>query len=195
MKRLFIITFLVLSACAPSVAEPTIDMGVFQTAAVETAFAGMTSNAPEPTNTPAPTWTPRPTVTNTPAPSVDEVRVQLIDAIISDLSNIDDVEVVNLVRFNAGTLEVEVKTLWASQDTQPDVSWQIVSYFSEAFADFNRDGLERVGGGPFVLSLTTYSTRGDYRYQSLTNWDTLKKIGGKSISYEEWVTVAGAGFR
>jgi hypothetical protein len=35
----------------------------------------------------------------------------------------------------------------------------------------------------------------DIVYQSTTAFSTLKKVANKSISYEEWVTEADAGFK
>ena len=201
MKRAFLIFALSISlaACAPSVAEPTVDVGAIQTSAVETTLAQPTlaapTRTPRPTRTPSPTRTPAPRATSTPARSLEEIRQGLIDAVVKDLSNFSEVESVSLVRFNEGALEIEIKTVWASQDRQPDISWTIVQQFSGSLADSDQGTLETIAGGPFVIALTTYSTDGGYRYQSLTDWATIEKLGSKSISYTEWVVAAGAGFK
>jgi hypothetical protein len=193
MNKLFLLIVLLLSACGPSQAEiqSTVQASIAQTQeALPTA-----TNTAKPTNTPKPTSTKRPTPTRTPAPSVDEVRENLLDAVAQDLSTFQDIESVSVIRFNEGALEIELKTVWASRDRQPDVSWEIVSFFAGAFAGFDKENLELVAGGPFSIALTTYSTDGNYRYQSVTDWDTLQKLSDKSISFDEWSSAANAGFR
>lgn len=187
---------MILPACAPAApSADAINTAIAQTEAANPTETQSPTRTPKPTNTLEPTATTQPTLTATPAPSVDEVREQLLDAVVSDLASFEEVEEVTLVRFAEGMLEIELKTVWASQDSQPDISWTVIRTFSDAFADFDKDNLELVAGGPFVIALTTYSMNGDYRYQSVTDWDTIQKLASKSISFEEWTTAAQAGFK
>jgi hypothetical protein len=196
--RITIVTLcaVILAACAPPApSADEINTAIAQTEAAKPTETRLPTDTPRPTNTPKPTSTKRPTATKTPAPSVEEVRQKLLDAVVSDLSGFEDIEAVSLVRFNEGALEIEVKTKWASQDRQPDVSWTIIGAFADAFSGFDKENLELVAGGPFTFSLTTFSSRGDYRYQSVTDLETMLKIANRSISYDEWVTAAEAAFK
>lgn len=84
--RFFCIVFFVLflSACGTPPASPTVDIGVMQTAAVNTAWAALnltsTANAPTPTRiptlTPNPTFTPIPS--NTPNPNLIQIGTYLV---------------------------------------------------------------------------------------------------------------------
>jgi hypothetical protein len=193
MKHLVLLIVLLASACAPSAEDiqSTVQASIAQT---ETARPTATKTT-KPTNTPKPTATKRPTPTKTPAPSMDELRQGLLDALVSDLGNIFDVESVSVVRFNDGALEIELKTIWASKDHQPDVSWELIQVLAPVFAEANEKTVNTLAGGPFVLALTTYATDGDYRYQSSTDYDTLQKIASKSMSHDEWIVAAEAGFK
>ena len=144
------------------------------------------------------TATPRPTPrpTSTPERSMEDFQADVGQALISDLEELGDVERVNLVRFDTGLLELELVTVWASRDRQPEVSWTVVTMLARVFADttpgqrFNLTGTEDLS-----MRLTTYSTDGDYRYISKTDYPTMVKLNNRSISYEEWVQAANAGFR
>lgn len=183
----------ILSACAPS--ETAIQTALAQTQSAKPTETELPTSTPALTETSAPTDTSRPEATATSAPSVDEVRQKLLAAVVSDLSNIEDVDSVTLTRFNEGALELEIKTVWASQDRQPDASWNIVRIFADVFSTFDKTNLERVAGGPFSILLTTYSVDTEYRYQSQTDWDTIQKLASKSMSYEEWIVASGAAFK
>ncbi len=198
-KALLIISLFTISACTPSApAAPTADLGAVQTRAVQTAFAQQTKDVPTATVEPTkPINTALPTVTLTKQATMADMRQSIVDAVITDLATFEDVESVSVARFNNGVLEIELKTVWASQDRQPDVSWKIISAFAGAYGKVPKTNMFRIAGGPgpFAIQLTTYSTDGGYRYQSVSDWDTLAKLASKSMSYEEWVTTSGAGFK
>jgi hypothetical protein len=148
---------------------------------------------PQPTDTPKPASTPKPT----PALAIDvkEFRKKLIDAVVADVSGYEGVQNVTVARLNNGVLEIELKTRWASQDSQPDVSFTVIRALAVSFAPLDRDTLEYVAGGPFQIHLTTYSADGNYPYHSVSDWETLNNLATKGISHEEWVTAAGAAFK
>jgi hypothetical protein len=102
-----------------------------------------------------------------------------------------------MVRFANNRFEIEIKTRWASQDRQPDVSYKIVQFFAAIFVDnFAADVAAKLADSDkFSLYLVTYSTDGDYRYESTTDYDTLVKLNNHVISYDEWVAASNAGFR
>jgi len=193
MKRqmaCLLIVWFIIAGCQPS--ESAINTVIAKTqAAIPIATLTFT---PNPTSTPKPTATPKPMFTQTPKPSLEEVRKNLLTSIIDGLSEFTDIESVTSARFNNGALEIELKTIWASQERQPVVSFTIVKSLSEAFAKLNKENLEVVVGGPFTINLTTYSVYEEYRYTSVTDWDTLVKLAKKSISFEEWVLLSSAGF-
>lgn len=144
------------------------------------------------TATPPPTPRPSPTAEWTR----ESIQADLAQAIIDDIEALDDVDRVNLVRFDKGLLEMELNTAWASRDRQPEVSWQVVTILASAFSQASADQrFNLTGSEDLVLSLTTYSTDGEYRYRSATDYDTMVKLDNRSVSYEEWVQIANAGFR
>lgn len=143
------------------------------------------------------------TATPTPRP-IPPSQVQLEDyqadvgqSIISSLeSNLYGVQRVNLVRWSPGRLEVELFTNYLSRDNQPEVSWNVVTYLTEGFSGMDPGKrMALTGNEEFVFALTTYSEDGDYRHISETDFDTFEKLDNRSISYEEWIAAANAGFR
>ena len=118
------------------------------------------------------------------------------EAIISDLEGWDDVKRVNLVRWTEQGVQIELQTIWASRDNQPDVSWDIVSIFSGVFADWDEAlRVALTGSETFTMKLVTYSTDGGHRYVSETDFDTLVNVNNRTLGYQEWVRAANAGFR
>lgn len=198
---------LVLASCAPSAGAVGTAIALTQTAAftprpADTVTpAATTTAAPTLTNTAAPSATAQPTATatrqplGTPTQTWEEYRTQFLDVVTSDLANVSDVETVTVVRFNSGKLEIELKTKWASQDSQPDVSYKVILFLASGLEHLQKSTLDFAAGGPFEIALTTYSTLGDYRYQSLTDYPTMLKVAHKAITYAEWVAAANAGFR
>jgi hypothetical protein len=192
---------IIISAC--SQAQPTADFD----SAVGTAVALTQAAQPiatdvsapttmaSPSKTPSPTLMPAPTNTVEPTVSLDETRESILADVVDILESLDDVEAVNLARFDHGALEIELQTVWASQDSQPDVSYTIIRLLSTMFGDIPQYKLGALTSGLFQIHLVTYSTDGDYRYESLTDLETLNKVLNKEISYEEWLTAANAGFR
>jgi len=172
-------------------------------------------NTPEPTATntlrpPAthpPTYTQRPTAAvthrptapSTPKKSREEIKLEFAKLWADVIEeNVSDVETVTMSRINNGRLEIELRTLWASQDSQANVSYEVVQVIAQVLIGSTmppETAAEIVGGDEFTVYLVTYSTDGDYRYESTTNYDTLAQIKNRSISHDEWVTASNAGFR
>lgn len=143
-----------------------------------------------------PTPTVPPPATATPERAMEDWQSEIGEALISDLEGFDDVERVNLVRWDTGLLEIEVNTVWASRDNQPEVSWNIVTTLADVLTQMTEgQRMTLTGSRNLTLRLTTYSTDGDYRYVSETDFSTLVKLDSRSISYEEWIQAANAGFR
>jgi hypothetical protein len=112
---------------------------------------------------------------------MQETQAGLAEALVGDLERLDDVERVSLVRFDTGLLEIELFTVWASQDRQPDVSWGIVNGLADAFAGTSREYRRALtGSDDLALSLTTYSAGGDYRYRSETDFATMGKLKNRA---------------
>jgi hypothetical protein len=93
--------------------------------------------------------------------------------------------------------EIELKTTYASKKYQPNVSFEVIQTLADIFDQAPKDkALNFVTGKPshFSILLTTNSNDGDYKYSSLTSYDTLVKLANKQITYDELVTEAGAAF-
>ena len=138
--------------------------------------------------------------TSVPTPTIQRSRMDhqssISQATVEDLEKLDDVERVNLVKFDEGVYEIEIQTVWASQDSQPEVSWLIVTLMARVFADASPgQRMTLTGSEELTLVLTSYSTNGDFRYKSETDIDTMIRVNNRSISYEDWILLANAGFR
>lgn len=181
---------LLLVACAPSTSQ--IQTAIAQTQAASPIVA--LTDTPEPTSTITPTKRP----TNTALPQADKTIETIIHIDIEDmLEKLEDVETVTTVRPGSESLEIELRTQWASKDRQPDVSYEAIRLLANVFGGASEDiALMFVAGHPehFSVLLTTYSVDGDYKYSSLTYYDTLVKLNNKQITYDEWVNEANAGF-
>ncbi len=189
MKRQFLLLALslILIACSSGSSQEQLEA---------TANARLTEIAPPavtiislPTAIPAPAETPRPTT------HFDEARQNLLKAVETDVTGYSGVKNVTLARFNNGVLEIELTTKWTSQDSSRDVSFAVIQALADSFATFDRDVLEYLAEGVFKIHLTARSSTGAYRYQSVTDWDTLKNLANRAISREDWVTAAGAAFK
>jgi hypothetical protein len=152
---------------------------------------------PTVTKTPFPTKTRTPRPTATPEKSLDEIRLEFSSSMADTIANSEDVEMVNMARIANGRFEIELRTKWASQDRQPIVSYELIQLLAlGTIGNISPDQAAWfVGGDEYSIYLVTYSTDGDYRYASLTGWDTLEKLANRSITYDEWVTASNAGFR
>lgn len=143
--------------------------------------------------------TPKPSPTPEPISYEDyaDWRNEVADTFIRGVETLGDVERVNLVRFLEGVMEVELNTKWASRDSQPEVTWAVVTGLASVAEDDMDIAWRKkaVDSEDFTLLLRTYSTNGDYRYQSETDYDTLMKLANRSMSYDEWVEAANAGFK
>jgi hypothetical protein len=208
MKKIFVVVLIlmVLTACQPS--EEAIQKAIAETEAArptETQIPptempeNTATNTKVPTSTKIPTSTILPTIEPTSTVSPQDITNTLLDGVeilVLEMAE-DDVDSFNLKRMNENVMEIELKTRWASKNSQPDVSYIVVrwiSFFANALLDPDSNFKEIYPDG-FDLSLTTYSVNGDYKYSSFSNFDTLLKVYNKSISYNEWVQLSSAGFK
>jgi hypothetical protein len=204
----FFILALMLTACGPSSEQVQKAIESTQVAAAEATTKVPTATV-EPTKTSAPTATktikptatstktPKPLPTDTPAKSPDEMRKDLEEVFTIILEEVDEnVDTVNLVRVSEGLIEIEFKTVWASQDRQPQVTFDFLQEIADFFtSDTNENIVAAYGGNTVIVQVTTYSDSGDYRYQSETNHETMIKIAEKHITFDEWVIASNAGFK
>jgi hypothetical protein len=211
---LLLLAFL-LASCSTTPPESLINTAVAQTLAAQftsTNIVVLIIDSPEPTstakfiiptsrptNTPdlRPTNTKAPTRTSIPTTSLEQLRTDFSSTVADAITNIEDVETINMVRIANRKLEIELRTRWASQDRQPIVSYELIQLL--ATGTVNNISADKaawfVESDKFSIYLVTYSTDGDFRYESTTDWDTLEKLDNQSISYDEWVTASNAGFR
>jgi hypothetical protein len=210
MKRIsfgLILVFTLAACTSPSPTQPQ--------SAIETAVAGTVAAQASPTPLPSytPTVTPSPTIrptktfhpstvqarrtpTKKPVESLEEIRADFIGIMVDVLERHFEIDRVNMARFDHGVFEMELYTGLAARDSQPPISYGVVQTLAAALADWeDRNIAALAGGSDFSFNLTTYSTDGDYRYQSETDLETLRKVNQRAISYEEWVEASGAGFR
>jgi hypothetical protein len=196
---LTITLLVVLPACAEPEAETvevTREVPVPQTVEVTREVTKIVQQTVEVEVVVTPTPTPLPPATATPERTTEDWQSEIGEAIVSDLEGWDDVQRVNLVRWSEEGVEIELHTVWASRDNQPEVSWDIITVLSEVWADMTEgQRVTLTGSEDFTMRLTTYSTDGDYRYVSETDFDTFVKVNNRSMGYEEWVQAANAGFR
>jgi len=208
MKKIFVVVLflMAITACQPS--EEIIQKAITETEAakpIETVIPSTETPENTATSTKAPTSTNKPTSTinstiePTSTVSPQDITNTLLDGVeilVLEMAE-DDVDSFNLKRMNENVMEIELKTRWASKNSQPDVSYIVVrwiSFFANALLDPDSNFKEIYPDG-FDLSLTTYSVNGDYKYSSFSNFDTLLKVYNKSISYNEWVQLSSAGFK
>ena len=142
-----------------------------------------------------PTSTPLPK--STPGESIEDQRVRLYADLESVFLDYSDTEVINMIRVNDGALEIEVKSIYSSQDRMPDLAYHIAKQVAGIFA-LPGTKVERLkelwGGDNNVLILTVYSAAGDYPHTTVTDYETLQKIATKQITFEEWKIAAGANY-
>jgi hypothetical protein len=157
-KIIFLLGITVLVACSSSPTTELLDEGGVETAIsgtlaaitpwlIETEdkmqltmAAGQTQNASyqatkeaRPTNTPRPTSVPTEKPTLAPTENIEELRAGILRTLVDGLLSMYDVEEVNLARLVDGVLEIEVRTVYASQGNQPDISYLIIKFISEIF--------------------------------------------------------------
>lgn len=190
---IFLIACMLVS-CGSSEAE--IATSVAQT--MEAQSEEEAAQEPTATNTQEPTSPPAPTNTEEAPQTAEDIGKELLELTAQFVEDVYGVEAVNLIRFKDGRLEIELRTKWASRDRQPDVSFDVIRLIAEGFikGGFSEtDLLKLTSGDSFSVYLVTYSTDGDYRYESETDFETLQQLDDLAISYDEWVAAANAGFR
>jgi hypothetical protein len=83
-----------------------------------------------------------------------------------------------------------------AQSNQPDVNYQmatLVALISSSFTPAVTSIL--FGTSDWHVRITTFSSSGDYRYQSDNSLDTLQKVAAKTMTRAEWEAAAKAAFR
>ena len=124
---------------------------------------------------------------------IDQSTQQLRQALIQDIETVGGVNRVSLVQVEDGQIFVELFTHYSSQSYQPPISWEIVTMLAETFGNPSPK-LTAILGDNFTFELVTYSDDNDYRYQSTTSAATFTNLYNRTISYDQWVTEAQAGF-
>jgi hypothetical protein len=199
-----------LAACTQATVVPT-EEPLTQAdieAAVELTLAARVTNTPHLADTPAPTATDSATATSAPtkialptateAESLESLRADLIRAVmlILDGEYLNDLESTNLVRVAGEGLEIELVNKWASQDVQPNLSFELLRLLAPLFNEWTEQAFDKLLGNPDpVILIRTYSATGAYVYESRTDWETFQLLAQKAISYDEWVASSGAGFQ
>lgn len=151
---------------------------------------------PEATATAAPTATPTP-IPATPTRTIEERQRLLLDFLTGQtLLDYVGAEAANVARVANNSIELEYRTRWSAQSNQPDVSYRIIQEIGDVVKSWSPEVARLVfGDADFRVNLTTYSTSGNYRYQSSTTFTVLRQVGQKAISYQEWLAASQAGFR
>jgi hypothetical protein len=184
-----LVLILLLVACAPSASQ-------IQTAVAKTQAVLPTdtlANIPEPTSLTTPTKLP----VGTTVAQFQETIEAFPLALANMLEDVDGVDSVTMVRPGVVSLEIELRTTWASKDKQPNVSFNAIQMLADVFGGTSEDWallFVKTHQQHFSILLTTYTIDGDYKYSSLTYYDTLVKLYDKQITYDEWVNEAKAGF-
>jgi len=200
MKKLLLITlvFILLAGCGPS--EADIQKAIEETQAAAPTIEPTEEPTQQPTKKPTPTYRPTKTL-NSPLPTITPNVQSIVNNTIEGLQELilgyTETESINVIRPGKEAFEIEVKTMWASKDSQPDVSFEIIKILADVFGNTTETQLLNFIDGEvdnFSVIITTYSTDGDYKYQSRTYYDTLIKLYNKRLSYEEWVQESSADF-
>lgn len=197
MKRKWMIAIvLLISACSSvTTSQSEIQTAIAQTEAAKPSPTITVKPAKEVTATAEPTKTATPTATPE-IQNIEELRDEFLRVTVEALESLDDIQAVTVARIGGGILEIEIRTVWASKDRQPDVSYLLINaYFATAFKDWAQSDVENLFDGPNpIIRVVSYSSEGSYKYQSMTNWITLMKLANRQITYEEWLIAANAGF-
>jgi hypothetical protein len=196
MKRAVLCLILggmLISACAPA-ASPT-PGGV---------------NAPPPTRQPGAftrrtaTWTPFPTDTLTPVPlpsatptaSKAQLRQQLLDSLTKTIQSAPGVSKVSLIRATSDGIAIDLDTNSALSYQQPPVSYGVIQALAQAYGSQKKEDLmATLQSSDVLIYLVTTSSKGVYRYGSITDWAALTGVAKGQLTYDNWVQAAGASFK
>lgn len=202
MKKIILLSlvFILLAGCGPT--EADIQQAIEETQAAAPTIEPTDPNQPtkEPTRKPTPTYRPTNTFSAplpTKTPSAESIVNNTIEGLKELILVYSDTESITVIRPGKEAFEIEVKTMWASKDSQPDVSFEIIKIVAEVMGTATETQLLYFIDGyaeKFSVIITTYSTDGDYKYQSRTYYDSLIKLYNKQITYDEWVQESNAGF-
>lgn len=144
----------------------------------------------------------RTTAVTTQAPTttvvdVEAVRAEFLDALVRGLEHSTgtsgEFDRVDMILFNDGMLEIEGHLRWASKDAQPNSQWESITFLALFLGLLDAKPVNLFGGEPRV-HMVTVSSDGKYRYESLTDWDTLVAVDDRSVGFDGWVEAAGADF-
>lgn len=127
---------IVITGCQSVGSNPVEETGAVQTQAQELVNALVLTDAARTQEAVAKsTATPKPTVLLTEAPtpqSAEDLRNELISILLDCLENceeMEDVETATVIRFTDSGLDIEVRTVWASQDRQPIFRTELFHFF------------------------------------------------------------------
>ncbi|MFH2040102.1 MAG: hypothetical protein ABIJ65_11780 [Chloroflexota bacterium] len=206
MKRTYfkppiLVVLILLVACSPSEATIQISEIEMQQTVEQIVSGTMVANKIQPTSTQSSIFA---TLTAMPKKPINTALPQYqktYDTILFDIGNMlesaPDIDSVTTIRPGKDSLEIELRVKWASRDRQPNASFEVIELLAIVFGGTDEGkAMNFVTGNPahFSILLNTYSADGDYKYSSLTYYDTLVKLNKKQITYDEWVSESGAGF-
>jgi hypothetical protein len=150
------------------------------------------------------TWTPFPTDTLTPVPSPSAsptpskglLRQKFLDGLTKTVQAAPGVGKVNLVRATSDGISINLDTNSALSYQQPPVSFAVVQALAQAYAAQKKGDLTAtLESTDFLIYLVTTSSKGVYRYGSITDWNTLVGLAKGQLTYDNWVQAAGASFK
>jgi hypothetical protein len=173
---------------------------------VEQTLSAWPTQTPYSTATNYPTYTPLPTYTDVPtlAPIVitvtpsstltlsenEELQKVISDGVISLLETLELVESINTIRWNGSSLELEAKLPYASADNLIPLHYEIVRYISLFFDDTVDSKFLPVFNDDTKLIFVSLPAMGSKQYISTTNLETMRNLNDKTITFDEWKTVA-----
>jgi hypothetical protein len=184
--------------------DKTIQTAIAKTQAALPSATSTIVPTTKPTSTVAPTIAPTKTVsppTQTPEPTigpaartatVTSVQLSMSELIASYLKKQVFIKTVNLVRFQAGELQIEYLAQYIPEANIRDDHFVHVVWISNLLKDFTNDSAAIMAGGEFKLVVTTLFQGEGGKYQSTSYFDTLTKLRNSQISYAEWVKEANA---
>lgn len=187
-----LVSLSMLTACSAGTADTTaVSEPVASTSASTVAVVPVTSSTVATTTTttvPTTTTTAAPTTTASEVTTAD-VRQTVIDTIIPYLEGLGEVERVERVTWEFGTLEIEARLQWASEDRQMDSHWTVVTQLAdllETLKAANPNVDASLFSDDDIIRITSVATDGEYPITSNTPRSFIAEIYNRSAGREDW---------
>jgi hypothetical protein len=201
MIRLLFVFLVAIVMLSCSFLPPAINMST----AVGLTLTALPTNTLLPSETPIATFIPptlSPAITQTPTPdpilnsTLAIARNQMTTALTEWLKSQPVVSYLHTVQFKDNNIQAELRTCYATKERQPEVSYQIIQGLADMLSGLSMEhSMLLANGGVLSLDLITYSIDNLFKYESVTTYPTLLMVASKSITYDDWVRVSGAGFK